>query len=170
MTELWRLAGADQALAGERDTSDDTARRMLEAERDSLAAEAKALQTLNTELQRHRATAELSLAEARALLSRREAALEETRTRIADLEQALARTRMDLEVAIERARIVPRSRSAPATAIRVSPASKRRAAAKGQRTSRPPKKKSRTLPDTPAKKRGRKQRRRSATLRHRRRK
>jgi hypothetical protein len=107
MTELWRLAGADQALAGERDTSDDTARRMLEAERDSLAAEAKALQTLNTELQRHRASAERSLAEARALLARREAALEEERAAGAAREQALAHVRIDLEVALERQRLAP---------------------------------------------------------------
>jgi hypothetical protein len=81
MTELWRLAASDQATTRDGDAAHDTATRMLAAERDALEAEAKALQTLNQELQRHRATADKSLAEARALLSRREAALEEERSR-----------------------------------------------------------------------------------------
>jgi hypothetical protein len=80
MTELWRLAAAERGSRPDKASSDDTATRMLSAERDSLEAEAKALQTLNQELQRHRSTAEKSLAEARALLSRREAALEDERS------------------------------------------------------------------------------------------
>src|SRR6202521_2263581 len=90
-----RLATAETPLAG---FPPDAATRMLEAERDSLEAEATALQTLNQELQRHRATADKSLAEARALLSRREAALEEERPRVGSLEQALAQARMEVEV------------------------------------------------------------------------
>ena len=77
MTELWRLASADQRSAGEADA--DTASRASDAERDALRAEAKALLPLNQELQRHRGSAEKSLAETRALLMRREAALEEER-------------------------------------------------------------------------------------------
>jgi hypothetical protein len=77
---MWRLAGTDQARARDGDAADDAATRLLVVERDSLAAEAKALQTLNQELERHRSTAEKSLAEARALLSRREAALEQERS------------------------------------------------------------------------------------------
>jgi len=104
MTELWRLAGADQARERDSDAAEDTAARMLAVERDSLAAEAKALRTLNRELERHRSSAETALAEARALLSRREAALEEVRSRVATLEQAFAQARMELEVALERQR------------------------------------------------------------------
>jgi hypothetical protein len=117
MTELWRLAGTDQAKTGASDAADDAATRMLAAERDSLEAEARALQTLNQELQRHRVTAEKSLAEARALLSRREAALEEERSRAASLEQALVQVRMELEVQLERQRLAP-SRTAPARPAR----------------------------------------------------
>jgi len=71
VAERWRLAATDQAKVRHSDAAADTVTRMLAAERDALEAEAKALQTLNQELQRHRATAEKSLAEARALLSRR---------------------------------------------------------------------------------------------------
>jgi hypothetical protein len=114
MTELWRLAGVDQTKSNISDAADDTATRMLAAERDALEAESKALQTLNQELQRHRSTAEKSLAEARALLSRREAALEEERSRAASLEQALVQARMEFEVLLERRRFTPPRTAAPA--------------------------------------------------------
>jgi Plasmid replication region DNA-binding N-term len=107
MTELWRLAATDQPRTRDSDAADETATRMLAAERDAIEAEAKALQTLNQELQRHRSTAEKSLAEARALLSRREAALEEERLRAAGLEQALVQARLELEVLLERRRLTP---------------------------------------------------------------
>jgi hypothetical protein len=113
MTELWRLAATDQAKTRDSDAADDTAARMLAAERDALEAEAKALQTLNQELQRHRSTAEKSLAEARALLSRREAALEEERLRSAGLEQALVQARIELEVLSERRRLTPARAEVP---------------------------------------------------------
>ena len=58
MTELWRLAATDQAKTRDSDAADDTATRMMAAERDALEAEAKALQTLNQELPRPRSTAE----------------------------------------------------------------------------------------------------------------
>lgn len=127
MTELWRLATTDQAKIRDGDASDDTATRMLAAERDALEADAKALETLNQELQRHRATAEKSLAEARALLSRREAALEEERSRAASLEQALVRARMELEVLLERQRLAP-ARAAAFTPARKPKRRKRPAA------------------------------------------
>jgi chromosome segregation ATPase len=113
MTELWRLAATDQDKTRDSDAADDTATRMLVAERDALEAEAKALQTLNQELQRHRSTAEKSLAEARALLSRREAALEEERSRAASLEQTLVQARMELEVQLERQRLAPTRAAVP---------------------------------------------------------
>lgn len=105
MTELWRLAIADQRSTGKADA--DTASRASDAERDALRAEAKALLTLNQELQRHRGSVEKSLAETRALLVRREAALEEERSEAAAREQLLAQTRMELEVALERLRLAP---------------------------------------------------------------
>jgi hypothetical protein len=131
MTELWRLAATEQATTGASDAADDTVTRILAADRDSLQAESKALQTLNQELQRHRSTAEKSLAEARALLSRREAALEEERLRSAGLEQALVQARMELEVQLERQRLAP-ARAALTTptrktkrAMRTAPRSKK---------------------------------------------
>jgi len=60
-----------------------------------------------------RPTAEKSLAEARALLSRREAALDEERSRTAGLEQALAQARLELEVLMERHRLGPSRALAP---------------------------------------------------------
>ncbi len=132
MTELWRLAGADQGNTRDQDAAEDSAMRMLVAERDALEAESKALQTLNQELQRHRSTAEKCLAEARALLSRREAALEEERSRAASLEQALVQARMELEVQLERQRLAP-SRIAVPTATRKLKESKRPVAHTGKK-------------------------------------
>jgi hypothetical protein len=111
MTELWRVAA--RSSAGSDADAPDVASRMLEAERDAFAAESKALQTLNKELQRHRATTEQSLAEARALLSRREAALDAERARCSELEQALVQLRLELEVAAERQRLHRPPRSVP---------------------------------------------------------
>ena len=139
MTELWRLAAADQRSAGR--TEADTASRASDAERDALRAEAKALLTLNQELQRHRASVEKSLAETRALLVRREAALEEERSEAALREQSLVQTRMELEVALERLRLAPsrargetarrqKAHARPATAPRKAP---RKRAATGRK-------------------------------------
>jgi hypothetical protein len=113
MTEFWRLAATDHAKDHDGDTAGDAATHMLTVERDSLEAEAKALQTLNQELQRHRSTAYKSLAEARALLSRREAALEEERSRAANPDQALVQARMELEVPLERQRLAPSRADVP---------------------------------------------------------
>lgn len=147
MSELWRIAGTDQrdsARAGA-----GGAARASEAERDSLKAEAKALQILNQEMQRHRASVEKALAETRALLLRREAALEEERTDAAAREQVLAQTRMELEIALERLRLGagrarheptrrstarPQPRRATKTARRKKP--KRRAGGKPARGAR----------------------------------
>jgi hypothetical protein len=113
MTELWRLAATDHAKTRDSDAADDTATRLVAAERDALEAEAKALQALNQDLQCHRSTAEKSLAEARALLSRREAALDEERLRAASLEQALMQARVEFEVLLERRRLTPPRTAAP---------------------------------------------------------
>ena len=99
--ELWRIAAADRT-SGQVALADDADRRVLEAERDSLLAQTKALEILNQELQRHLASAERSLAEARALLSRREGALEVGREQIAELEMALVTARIEVEAAAQR--------------------------------------------------------------------
>jgi Plasmid replication region DNA-binding N-term len=101
MAELWRIAAADRG-GGRTVGSDDSDQRAIEAAREGLLAQNKALEILNHEMQRHRASAERSLAEARALLSRREGALEVGREKIAELEMALATARMELEVAAQR--------------------------------------------------------------------
>jgi hypothetical protein len=149
MTELWRVAATDQAKAGGGDPADDTATRMLAAERDALEAEAKALQTLNQELQRHRSTAEKSLAEARALLARREAALDEERARGASLDQALAQARLELEVVLERQRLAPArepqlSRKAPSQKSRPRKAPRSAPKARAIASKRPPRTKAAT--------------------------
>jgi hypothetical protein len=136
MTELWRLAAADQSGARGRGGGDDTAAKVNEAERAALRAEVLALQTLNQELQRHRSSAEKSLTETRALLIRREAALEEERAQAASREQTLAQIRMELEVVLERQRLgsgAPRTakrrpRSARAAKARPAPPQRKRGA------------------------------------------
>jgi len=101
MAELWRIAAAGRD-GGQTVGSDDSDQRAIEAAREGLLAQNKALEILNHELQRHRASAERSLAEARALLSRREGALEVGREQIAELEMALVTARMELEAAVQR--------------------------------------------------------------------
>lgn len=98
MAELWRVArgsaGAEQSSLSDRDKTT----RALEVDRDVARADAKALATLNQELSRHRASAEKSLADARALLARREAALEKERSRSAELSLSLASIRLEREL------------------------------------------------------------------------
>jgi chromosome segregation ATPase len=101
--ELWRIAVADRS-GGQVAAAEDANISVLEAERGSLLAQIAALEVLNRELQHHRASAERSLAEARALLSRREGAVESGREQIAVLEQALATSRTELEVVLAQQR------------------------------------------------------------------
>jgi len=100
LSELWRIAARDPG------THDDATDQLREAERSALEAERKSLDVLNQELKRHRAVAEKAAADMRALLNRREAALEEERSRAQQLEQALAGTRLELEIALERMRLM----------------------------------------------------------------
>ena len=99
-------------MADESSAEDDAADRLRDAERNVLQAQQSALEAVNQELQRHRASAEKSLAESRALLARREAALDEERSRAAALEQAIAQIRLELEVVLERQRLAPARLSA----------------------------------------------------------
>jgi hypothetical protein len=132
LVELWRVA---MSATKESSAPPEAPDQLLAVERTALAAEAKALDTLNKELHKHRASLEQSVAEARALLAHREAALEQERTRAASLDQALAQARLELAIARERRRVAaprsqrpshpPRRLRAPKTArVRVkSPAS-----------------------------------------------
>jgi hypothetical protein len=145
LMELWRLAAKSDHPSGDRATAEDASAQLRKAENLSLVAQAKALEALNAELQRHRASAERSLAETRALLARREAALEEERTRLATLELVLAKTRLDLEIALERRRLSVASRQSKTARRRASkpvkPA-KRAKAATSRRPARVPSRRS----------------------------
>jgi len=116
MTELWRLAKTDPAATTATDPESGTA-KALEAERDAARADARALAVLNQELTRHRASAEKALAEARALLTRNEAALEVERSRTVELSRDLAATLLESEPKRKRAmrpkRVSRRRRPAP---------------------------------------------------------
>ena len=95
LRDLWRVAREGQG-AGEAAVHDVDG--LTEAELGALRAQIKALETLNQELRRHRATTEKALIEAKALLSHREAAATEDRERLVDLEAALTAARLELEV------------------------------------------------------------------------
>jgi uncharacterized coiled-coil protein SlyX len=99
LQQLWRVASkAGRSSALESDGKVDVAQRMLEAERDGLAAQNKALETLNDELKSQRRNIERLLTDTRALLNRREAELGEERASRAEAEQNLARAMLDIEV------------------------------------------------------------------------
>jgi len=97
--ELWRVAS--RSSPGDEEASE----QLREAEHAALEAERKSLDVLNQELKRQRAAADKAVADTRALLARREAALDEERSRTFELEQALAGTRLELEIALERLRL-----------------------------------------------------------------
>ena len=134
LAELWRVATDSRAGTAKPSMAADELR---DAERVALVAETKALDTLNKELQKHRASAERSLAEARALLARREAAIEEERENVAALDQALAQTRLELEVVLERQRLAPARVPAP-TRIRSARTRRKPARQPGAKASRTP--------------------------------
>lgn len=99
LQQLWRVASkAGQSSALESDGKADIAQRLLENERDGLAAQNKALETLNGELKTQRRNIERLLTDTRALLNRREAELGEERVQRAEAEQSLGRAMLDLEV------------------------------------------------------------------------
>ena len=144
LAELWRVA-ARSGIRGAEDSS--VPDELRDAERAALVAETKALDTLNRELQRHRASAEKSLAEARALLARREAALEEGRSNVAALDQALAQARLELEIALERQRLAPSRMPTPSRkrSTRRRPKTPRGARMKAHRNTRKRKRPSRRV-------------------------
>jgi hypothetical protein len=94
LTELWRVAAAPRVNA----ESSGAAAELRDAERGALVAEVKALEALNKELARHRASAEKALAETRAMLVRAEAARDDEQSRASMLDQELAQLRLELEI------------------------------------------------------------------------
>jgi Plasmid replication region DNA-binding N-term len=107
LAELWRIAARAPSA------HDEPSEQLKEAERSALEADRKSLDVLNQELKRQRTMAEKALADTRALLNRREAALEEERSRTSQLEQTLAGTRLELEIALERIRLARPGRNSP---------------------------------------------------------
>jgi len=134
MTELWRLAKADPSITKSANPDASTA-KAFEVERDTARADAKALAVLNQELSRHRASAERALAEARAQLTRNEAALEFERSRTVELSRELAATLLESEPRRERAKRPKRNprRRRPAPPRSAAPLARKSA------TNRPPK-------------------------------
>ena len=98
LLQLWRLA-IKTTGAGKATDAESEELRIMRLQRDAAMAQASALQTLNAELTRHRTTAERSLSETRALLMRREAALEEERQARTRTEQELIRCKVAQEIA-----------------------------------------------------------------------
>lgn len=121
LLQLWRLA-IKTTGAGKTTDAESEELRIMRSQRDAAMAQASALQTLNAELTRHRTTAERSLAEARALLMRREASLEEERAAKADHERE--KSALGLESAILRERLAQVRARAPRT-VRISTKSKK---------------------------------------------
>jgi hypothetical protein len=101
LQQLWWLALKGRS-AGAVSGGESEEVRMMRAQRDAAMAQSSALQTLNGELTRARANAERALADTRALLMRREAALEEERAVRLQIDQELASLRMEIEVASAR--------------------------------------------------------------------
>ena len=95
LRDLWRVAKEGQG-AGK--SSVQEVDGLAEAELGALKAQVKALETLNQELRRHRATTEKALIEVQALLSHREATASEDRERLVELEAALTAARLEVEV------------------------------------------------------------------------
>ena len=111
LRDLWRVAREGQS-AGNVAVQDVDG--LAQAELGALKAQVKALETLNQELRRHRATTEKALIEAKALLSHREATATEDRERLIELEATLTAARLELEVL--RARQRRATAAAPAIA------------------------------------------------------
>lgn len=126
LQQLWRLA-LGSTNATEPSERDRAAQLIQDAERTALQAQNKALEFLNAELQRHRLSAERSLVDVRALLGRREAALEDERAARLQAEQVLVQLRMELAVLKER-RAVVAAPAAPAAVNRSVRKAKRRSA------------------------------------------
>jgi hypothetical protein len=95
LSELWRVAAAVRTTP----EASGAVAELRDAERDALIAEVKALDALNKELVRHRASAEKSLAETRAMLVRAEASRDDEQSRASMLDQEIAQLRLEIEIA-----------------------------------------------------------------------
>lgn len=111
LQQLWWLAlkgrSTGSVSGGE---SEDV--RIMRMQRDAAMAQSSALQTLNSELTRQRASAERALVDTRALLMRREAALEEERAARLQLEQEVATLRLQVQYAAARRSVASTMRRA----------------------------------------------------------
>lgn len=121
LLQLWRLA-IKTTGAGKATDDESEELRIMRSQRDAAMAQASALQTLNAELTKHRTSAERSLAEARALLMRREVALEEERGANADHERE--KSALGLESAIMRERLA-QVRARPPRTVQISTKTKK---------------------------------------------
>ncbi len=111
LRDLWQVAREGQGTVKARVHDVDG---LAEAELGALKAQVKALETLNQELRRHRATTEKALVEAKALLSHRETSASEDRERLVELEAALTAARLELDVLRARQRRATAAASAAA--------------------------------------------------------
>jgi Plasmid replication region DNA-binding N-term len=127
LQQLWRVASTAVRLnLHDANAEADIAQRLFGAERESLAAQNKALDTLNGELKAQRRNVERLLTDTRALLARREAELGEERSQRGEAEQSLARAMLDVEVlrAQQSARLTRRPLSRTTKARRATSSAK----------------------------------------------
>ena len=99
LSELWSVAASARSTA---DTPLSEIEGLRSAEHAGLVAEARSLDTLVKELRRQRVTTEQSLADARALLRRHEAELEELRLELSAVQESLTHTALERDVIRER--------------------------------------------------------------------
>ena len=104
LSELWSVAASARSGA---DTPHAEIEGLRSAEHAGLVAEARSLDTLVKELRRQRGTTEQSLADARALLRRREAELEELRLELSAIQESLTHTALERDVIRERLTLRP---------------------------------------------------------------
>jgi hypothetical protein len=109
MEEMRRLASAGPESTNGAEPESRPVTRAPDGDRDLARADAQAVDTVNQELSRHRASAERALAEARALLARQGAAEELERQRSTELRCDLAAVPLDRHVPTGRRRLSTRS-------------------------------------------------------------
>jgi Plasmid replication region DNA-binding N-term len=112
LRDLWRVAREGQGASSGAVQDVDA---LAVAELEALKAQVKALETLNLELRRHRATTEKALVEAKALLTHREASAAEDRERLVELEATLTAVGLEVELLRDRKRRAARAPAAVAT-------------------------------------------------------
>ena len=104
LSELWVVAARAHP---EGDTGNSAVERVRASEHASLVAEVKSYDVLSKELRRERAALEQSLADARALLRRREAELEALHLESQNFRESLTHAALERDVLAERLRLRP---------------------------------------------------------------